>query len=151
MNKNQRTIFMIDLDNVFGGSSPTRSQVNGAAHTLDGLRSEGHMVVLAATHHLVSVAGWIAPWARWRWRSGPDGPAEAIAEVLANEAIQERFTHVVLMSGNGSLAGPIAHLAANGVRTTVVCADHKLSKRLRLAAHDVICDRSFEEASVDAA
>jgi hypothetical protein len=80
--------------------------------------------------------GW--PHARYRIRSGPDGAGLELLDVLLNEDIAARFTHVAIGSGDGVFATAAACLAAAGVWVTVVSRVRGLSPRLRLAACEVI-------------
>ena len=70
--------------------------------------------------------------------SGPDGADLKLLEVLANESVSERYKTVVIGSGDGIFAEPAAKLAAQGVQVIALCGTGHLSKRLKLAVHDVI-------------
>jgi hypothetical protein len=135
-----RTIHLVDIENLLGGPSPTitsvqrlKSQYTSIAPVL-----RDDLVTVASSHH--AALAWWYEWgpARRLLRSGPDGADLALLDVLANERVAERFEHIVIGSGNGIFAEPVARLHALGRLVTVVVrrGDH-LSRRLRLASTDV--------------
>lgn len=133
-----RTLVAIDLENLLGGANPSNELLDRAVSMIETLRDPSNQVVIAASHHLAVRAAWRLPWARWRWRSGPDGADLALVEVLAHERVSQRFAEVVVVSGDGIFSEPLAAIAAAGVHTVVVSNPRQLSKRLRLAAHAAI-------------
>jgi hypothetical protein len=82
--------------------------------------------------------GWLGPRRVLDPRSGPDGADHALLDVLSGENIVDRFPHVVLVSGDGIFSEPIAEIGREGVRTTIVARRRSLSRRLRMAAHEVL-------------
>jgi hypothetical protein len=134
----ERTLVAVDLENLVGGADPSALVLDQAVQALATLRDPSNQVVVAASHHLAVRAAWRLPWVRWRWRSGPDGADLALVEVLNHERVSERFAAVVVISGDGIFAEPLAALAAAGTRTTVISSRRALSRRLRLAAQVVI-------------
>jgi hypothetical protein len=130
----------VDIENLAGDSLPTLSQVRQAQGLYADCLTFGAMdqVEVASSHlTLVNAAlGW--PHAHYRVRSGPNGADLALLDVLRNENIAARFTHVAIGSGDGVFADGAARLGAAGVRVTVVSRRLSLSKRLALAARDVV-------------
>jgi hypothetical protein len=104
-------------------------------------------VEVAASHKalLNSALGW--PHAHYRLGSGPDGADMALLDVLRHEDVARRFTRVVIGSGDHVFAEEAARLAAQGVCVTVVSRRHSLSRRLAMAAREVI----FLDAGAEAA
>ncbi len=86
------------------------------------------------------VPGRIFSWpgARYLIRSGENGADLELLDVIRHEHVAERFSHVVIASGDGIFAPEGAGLVAKGCHLTVASRRDALSKRLRLAAHRVI-------------
>jgi hypothetical protein len=145
-----RTLVAVDLENLVGGANPSNELLERAVSMIETLRDPSNQVVVAASHRLAVRAAWRLPWARWRWRSGPDGADLALVDVLEHERVGQRFTEVVVVSGDGIFSEPVASLGAAGVHTVVVASPCQLSKRLRLAAH-VVLDVDLLEVFHDAA
>jgi hypothetical protein len=144
-----RTLHLVDIENLAGMSLPSLSQVR----EVQGLYAERFavgsldQVEIASSHlSLVNAAlGW--PHAHYRVRSGPNGADLALLDVLRNENVPARFTHVAIGSGDGVFAGEAVRLAAAGVWVTVVSLRRCLSVRLGLAARDVIYLDTLAEAA----
>lgn len=136
----KRGLHLIDIENLAGAALPTFEQIQHVQGSYAGLLTFGALdqVVVASSHKtlLDAARGW--PRARYRARSGRNGADLALLDVLWNERVAARFTHVVIGSGDGAFARAAATLTAAGVRVTVVSMRGHLSARLRLAASDVI-------------
>jgi hypothetical protein len=103
---------------------------------------------LGACSHLTllnAALGW--PRARYLVRSGPNGADLALLDVIRCENVIDRFTHVVIGSGDGAFAAATASLTAAGATVTVVSRRYSLSNRLRLAAHNVVFIDDTEQPS----
>jgi hypothetical protein len=98
----------------------------------------GDLCVIACNHGAGVEVAFNWPGARYLWRSGRDGADLALLGVLEAESVPERFETVILASGDGLFAGRVAELARRGVHVTVVANETSLSRRLRLAAADVV-------------
>ena len=136
----ERRLHLVDIENLAGDSLPTLSQVREALGLYtDCLAVEDMDQVEVASSHLTllnAALGW--PHAHYRVRSGPDGADLALLDVLRNENVATRFTHVAIGSGDHRFAEAAAHLAAQGVWVTVVSRRRSLSSRLALAAGEVV-------------
>ena len=95
--------------------------------------------VVASSHHFAEMVWfhWYRP-ARRLVGSGPDGADLKLLEVLTNENISERYQTVVIGSGDGIFAEPVAELASQGVHIIALHGTGGMSRKLKLAAHDVI-------------
>ena len=95
--------------------------------------------VVASSHYFAEMVWfhWDGP-ARRLVGSGPDGADLKLLEVLVNEGVSERYKTVFIGSGDGIFAEPAAKLAAQGVQVIALCGNGHLSKRLKLAVHNVI-------------
>ncbi len=135
-----RTLHLVDIENLAGAALPSRDQVTEVQGLYVARLSFGadDQVVMAASHlaFLNAALGW--PSARYRVRSGPNGADLELLDVLQHEDVAERFTHVVIGSGDGLFSQAAASLAARDVWVTVVSRRDSLSGALRRVARDVI-------------
>lgn len=138
--KRGRRLIVVDIENVIGGAVNSATEVHWARQLLNeslGLQPEEQVIVGTCHVGLLEVGiNW--PQARRVVRSGPSGADRALIAVLREEQIADRFTEVVLVSGDGAFADVVAELAVQGVPTTVVAQRERLSARLRLAACAVV-------------
>ena len=136
----KRRLHLVDIENLAGFAWPASEQVAACCRRYaDLVNPHGSDLFVLACNHGAGVAiadGW--PGARYLWHSGRDGAELALLEVLSGESVTNRFRTVVLGSGDGAFAGPAADLALNGVHITVVANCASLSRRLRLAASEVV-------------
>jgi hypothetical protein len=139
--KTARQLQLIDIENLTGTPRPRPIQVAEAASVWGELVDPRitAQAVIACNHGAAEAVcfGW-DPSARRLLRSGPDGADLALIEVLTTEGVEHRYTEVVIGSGDGVFAEPVARLAAAGLHVTVIAPRLGLSRRLRLAAHTVI-------------
>lgn len=133
-----RRLVAVDIENMVGGAvlEPSmtiwaRTQAEALSHS----RAADHVVV-GTSHHGMPHIGWDWAGARFVVHSGPDGADLALLEVLS-ENIADRFTEVVLCSGDGIFAQAVADLGGAGVKVVVVAHPDGLSKRLAMAASEV--------------
>ena len=134
-----RQLVLVDIENAVGGAAIDQAAVRWAkAHIeeVTKIAAEGHVVIGTSHIGLLSVG---SAWSDLRYvvGSGPDGADRALLTVL-EEDIESRFGEILLVSGDGIFADRIAELAAYGLRVIVVAHPDGLSKRLRMAAHQVI-------------
>lgn len=148
---NNRTLVLLDVENLMGGADPHEAVSQKAIELIESFRDERTHVVVAASHRVAAWLPWRLPWVRWKWRSGPDGADLCLLAVIDHERVDERFGRLVLVSGDGIFALPVAQLAASAVHTTVIARSESLSRRLRMAAHSVVAFDSNDEVSRDAA
>jgi hypothetical protein len=88
---------------------------------------------LATSHHGARIA-WLAwPNVRRLIRSGENGADLALLDVLESEHVPERFSTVIIASGDGIFADPAAALQTADCEVRVVCRHGALSRRLALA------------------
>jgi hypothetical protein len=132
-----RRLILIDIENVIGHPYPTTPEICAArTEVLAALESTtGHIVIGTCHGGLLELAvGWPGP--RYVVRSGVNGADLALIDVLS-EDIARRFETLVIVSGDGIFADPVAALGNDGVRTHVIARPTRLSARLRLAAHTI--------------
>ena len=136
-----RTLHLVDIENLTGNALPCVATVMRTKKTYLDLLGLGDFdqVVIGCSHHAyVDVGvGW-GRSARYRVRSGPDGADLELLDTLRTEHVVERFSTVVIASGDGIFAAVAAELAAAGMPVVVVSSREALSPRLALAAHRVV-------------
>jgi hypothetical protein len=128
-----RRLYLIDAENMEGQGvmSPTGAEQAKVA-LMNTLPPRSHDHVVVATSHpanaMVAKEAW--PSARHVVRHGHDGADLALLDVLG-EGVGQRFTEVVLASGDGIFTDQVAALIAQGVPVTVLSRPTGLSHRLR--------------------
>jgi hypothetical protein len=100
--------------------------------------AEMDQVIIACNHKALPGAGFGWPAARHLVRSGPDGADIELLSVISDEKVAERFTHVIIGSGDGGFAMAAAALAAADLKVTAVSRRAGLARALRLAVQNVI-------------
>ncbi|BBY58376.1 NYN domain-containing protein [Mycolicibacterium sarraceniae] len=134
----KRRIVLVDIENVVGGLSAVRDYVSWAkvvvAECVPAQPGDQVVIGVGPTGLLDLALTWQS--VRYVMRPGQNGADLALLEVLG-ENIADRFTEVVLVSGDGIFTHAIAALASRGVKTTVVAHAGGLSRRLGLAAAEV--------------
>jgi hypothetical protein len=135
-----RHFVLIDVENVAGLACPTyldlanlHAQLHAVLPDLD----EAFRVV-ACNHRAAKTVAFEFPGARQRWRSGRDGADFALLEEMKDQRVMRRFGRVTVCSGDWRFSKSLAELAVLGLETTVVALEGHLSKRLSLAAQQVV-------------
>ncbi len=133
-----RRLVLIDVENVVGGLVCSETSADAARRSVDRAIGTGHddQVVVATCHKGYPYVAWCWPTARRLVRSGKDGADIELLAVL-REDVASRFNHVVIVSGDGIFADAVADLGRD-VQVTIVARRGHLSRRLRLAACDVL-------------
>jgi hypothetical protein len=136
----ERTLHVVDIENLVGTATPSRGQVSeiqGRYVACLGFGADDQVVMAASHRALVNAAlGW--PHARYRVRSGRNGADLALLDVLLYEDVAARFTHVAIGSGDGVFGQAAAILTARGVWITVVSRRDSLAVGLARAATNVV-------------
>lgn len=133
----RRTLMLIDIENLVGSGHVTAAEV---ACVRDQIRryAPGPTQAIVATSAggtLVEAGlGW--PGARLTWQRGADGADRALIDVATSEHIAERYTHVVIGSGDHAFAPIAATLRRRGVHVTVVTGAGRMSAALYLASDE---------------
>jgi hypothetical protein len=136
-----RRLVLVDVENFLGRRYVTRASSAWTARKLREVLELGPAdQVVVGTSHEENVVPAGMGWqdARHVFDVGADGAERALIAVLT-EGVEDRFTEVVVVSGDHIFAESLAELAAAGVATTVVAQSAGLSKRLRIAAQRVLC------------
>ena len=136
----ERTLHVVDIENLAGAGIPTLIQVSMVQDwylTRLGFGA-ADQAVLASSHlgFINTALGW--PHARYRVRSGRDGADLELIDVLEHEDVARRFNHVVIGSGDGMFGRVAESLRDRGVRVTVVSRPGSLAAALAQAAQNVV-------------
>lgn len=132
----ERTLHLIDIENLTGTASPTAEEVRDCRHLYESaFVGAGDLVVVACSHHAFQSVAWEWPRARLLLRSGENGADLALLDVIAAEDVAERFAFIHVASGDGIFADAVAQLGSAGVIVTAVSRPESLSAVLRLASH----------------
>lgn len=135
-----RTLALLDVENLLGGTRFCAADVALLREVFEHriFSTEGTQAVLAtsAAQPLIEAfMGW--PGARMTWASGKDGADLALLAVI-DEDIAERYSHVVIGSGDGIFALATRALRAHGVTVTVVVGEGKPSRALAREADHLV-------------
>jgi hypothetical protein len=136
-----RTLHLVDIENLIGDARPAEYQVlECLEHYGDVVDvSVPNQVIVACNHGAARVVGCcLGEGPRLLVRSGHDGADLALLDVLSNESVEQRFSHLVLASGDGIFASRVAEITSLGIPVTVVARREALAARLRLVATEVI-------------
>ncbi len=136
----RRALHLIDIENLAGNPIPGPIDVllvRYRYHKRIGF-SANDQAIVSCNHLAFRHAGFSWPGVRYLVRSGENGADLELLDVIRHEHVAERFSHVVIASGDGIFAPEGAGLVAKGCHLTVASRRDALSKRLRLAAHRVI-------------
>jgi len=133
-----RAIHLVDLENLIGTSAMSVEQVAMVRQMYvkaADVAGEDHVVL--ATGPTAAPTAWFA-WgpARRLVRAGIDGADQALLEVIALEALANRYTRVVVGSGDGIFTDACRVLQLS-CTVTVVCRRESLSAQLSRAVRDV--------------
>lgn len=136
-----RRIILIDSENANGQPTQTTEQARWCRRMITARLgiTPGDQVILACNGDADSVFNLYLAWGRSPRivvGYGKNGADKALLEVMT-ENLATRFTHAVLVSGDGIFAAPGAALAGQGLPTHVVAHPAGLSSALRLAATSV--------------
>lgn len=133
-----RAIHLVDLENLIGSSAMSAEQVAMIREmylNVAEVACQDHVVV--ATGVAAATTAWFA-WgpARRLVRAGIDGADQALLEVIRREALANRYTRVVVGSGDGIFTDA-CRVLQEACTVTVVTRRESLSTQLRLAVRDV--------------
>jgi hypothetical protein len=137
-----RRLVLIDIENVAGGTITVCEQVHDAQAALTGalaLDDGVDHIVVACGRDSATCTGFA--WEgnrRFVFRPGIDGADLKLLEILETENIADRYSEVLLVSGDGIFTDAVATLERQKVAVTVVSRPEALSRRLRLAASNTI-------------
>ena len=143
MSKNfppQRRLHLVDVENLVGTPRPAAIEVAACSWRYAELVNPAGMdlCVVACNRGAAVDVGYNWPGVRLLWRSEHNEGDLALHDVLLDENVADRFGWIVVASGDGLFADPVARLGSDGVHVTVVANRCSLSRRLKLAAAEII-------------
>ena len=135
-----RKLHVIDVENLIGHGEIRTAEASHCRDTYEqmGLVGPRDHVVVACNPYIGLDVGSCWQPGRLLVRHGHDGADHALIQVLTTEGVEERFTEVVVASGDGVFTDVVAWLQTHDVEVTVVAAARSLAARLRLAASRVV-------------
>lgn len=135
-----RRIVLIDIENIVGGgvSMPEHVQAAQAAIAAAVVPRNDDHVVIACGRFSVDVVGfeWRGP-RRLVFRAGTNGADLELVDNLETERVGDRFTEIVLVSGDGIFSEVVSRLGLHA-DVTVASRAESCSRRLRMAAKRVL-------------
>jgi len=147
----QRSLHLIDIENLCGESNPTVEQVAAMKSAYEQLVKPGEhdlfLVTLSSKSNLAAaVFGWKG--AQVNFKEGHDGADILIAKELMNSRTADLFGHVYVASGDGGLAPFVSKLKKTGTEVSVVSAPESLSHYMRYLGVEVrYLDRGYALAA----
>ena len=138
--KAQRSVHLIDIENLCGESNPTAEPVLEAREAYFTKVKPGEndlfFVTVSSKSNLQAVAfGWSQ--AALGCHEGHDGADILLAKMMIEDDLENRFDKVYLASGDGGLAPFAKSLMNKGVEVEVVAVPRSLSIQYRLLGADV--------------
>ena len=138
--REDRTLHLLDVENLCGTPAFTEDDLIEVQRRYSALIPIGpsDLVVLAASHYRARelLFGWTN--ARHLLRSGPDGADLRLLEVINNENVGARFSHVVIGSGDGIFQPACEFLQAQGAEVTIVSGKlRSIARSLRLSVNEI--------------
>ncbi len=140
VNDETRTLLLVDVENLIGGTGFTSADVTALRHQVEaaaGVKATTQAVVATSCGAPLVEAGLGWTGARCVWMRGHDGADLALADVALNEDVASRYSRVVICSGDGLFAVVARYLSTMGVHVTVVATQRSLSRHLAHVAHEV--------------
>lgn len=132
-NTDGRTLHLIDLDNLLGGTVWSKERLNAVAaryQSVAHVTAGDHLIVGVDVHGVVAAAAQY-PGARVLAGYGTDGAdRELLAAVADLDWIASRYDRVVIASGDGCFAQTAQALVRRGVAVTLVARPHSVANAL---------------------
>lgn len=128
-----RSLVVCDIENECGAGEFTEDQAREVKREIEHrahLPEGSHVVVGTSSGPGLMCAGKVWPSARRVWHRGRDGADRALIDVLETENVVERFTHVVIASGDAAFAAPARSLRQAGVSIEVIARKGSLAAAL---------------------
>lgn len=144
-----RRLILIDIENFNGGPVQTPAQAKWCRRALGhwlNIHNDEQVIIAADSTTLTNVfAGW--PRCRLLEGRGENGADMRLLEVM-DENLHNKYTELILVSGDRIYAEKISQLAGQGLPTTVYSHQAALSKRLAFAATTVITSATTTTTTV---
>lgn len=137
--KGSRRLFVVDIENAVGLGAVDELSCRRVKDRIEReyKPAGGDLTVIGVSHqnNVFPAHGWQG--ARIVLKEGHDGADLALEAVLSSENIEERFSEVVIVSGDGLFAKQAARLRSLGVKVTVDARARQLSRFLAFSCSSV--------------
>lgn len=131
---------LIDIENLVGSPIPTQDQAQSVEAEIGRLlQSDVSTQCVIACNHLAAscLFGYMSATRRIL-KSGPNGADLALLDSIDAETISERYSRVVIGSGDNIFAPIARYLVNQGVEVIVISRPESLGKALSLVATEVL-------------
>ena len=149
--RSNRTLHLIDIENLCGESNLTIGQVRAIDAAYKDLtkpqKEDLFFVTVSSTNNLeAAMFGWQG--AKIACREGRDGADILLANELLNPKTSDMFENIFLASGDGGLAPFVSRAKSQGCKVTIVSATESLSHYMRYLGADIrYIDREYSLAA----
>ena len=137
--KASRKLFVVDIENAVGIGTVDEESCRKVRDRIEReyKPAGGDLTVIGVSHqnNVFPAHSWDG--ARIVLKEGHDGADLALESVLSNENVEERFSEVVIVSGDGLFASQAARLRSLGVKVTVDARARQLSRFLAFSCSSV--------------
>ena len=137
--KASRKLFVVDIENAVGIGTVDEESCRKVRDRIEReyKPAGGDLTIIGVSHqnNVFPARSWDG--ARIVLRKGRDGADLALENVLSNENVEERFSEVVIVSGDGLFASQAARLKSLGVKVTVDARARQLSRFLAFSCSTV--------------
>ena len=137
--KASRKLFVVDIENAVGIGTIDEESCRKVRDRIEReyKPAGGDLTVIGVSHqnNVFPAHSWDG--ARIVLKEGHDGADLALESVLSNENVEERFSEVVIVSGDGLFASQAARLRSLGVKVTVDARARQLSRFLAFSCSSV--------------
>ena len=134
-----RKLFVVDIENAVGIGAIDEESCLKVRDRIDReyKPAGGDLTVIGVSHqnNVFPARAWNG--ARIVLKEGHDGADLALENVLSKENVEERFSEVVIISGDGLFASQAARLRSLGVKVTVDARARQLSRFLAFSCSSV--------------
>ena len=134
-----RKLFVVDIENAVGIGTVDEGSCLKVKSRIEReyKPARGDLTIIGVSHknNVFPARAWDG--ARIVLQEGHDGADLALEDVLSSENVEERFSEVVIVSGDGLFADQAARLRSLGVKVTVDARARQLSRFLAFSCSSV--------------
>ena len=135
-----RTLHLVDADNLTGGPTEAACVAHQAAHLYRTAAQSrlGDQTIVGSDWRSAAATAFAWLGARLHLTTGRDAVDHALIDEMTVDYIAPRFGRVVVGSGDGIFADAVRELRAAGLTVEVVAPRHGVSYRLYPAASNIV-------------
>ena len=137
--KASRKLFVVDIENALGIGVVDAESCRKVKTRIEQeyAPAGGDLTVIGVSHHNNVFPAHAWNGARIVYQEGHDGADLALERVLSGENVENRFSEVVIVSGDGLFAEQAARLKSLGLKVTVDARARQLSRFLAFSCSTV--------------